>query len=387
MPKAGKFSLRSGFLIGLALLAAVLAGTQAWILLKPKLSFADPDVPFEVETLVSGLEHPWGMALLPQGGALISERAGRLRWADADWNLRPEPVAGLPEISPGGQGGLLDVALHPDFDQEPWVYIAYVAGEGDQVGTEVARGRWVNDRLEDAEVIFRLLPKSATRHHFGSRLAFDPEGYLYITLGDRGERDRAQDLNDHAGSVIRLYADGRLPEDNPFADREGTRPEIYSYGHRNIQGAAVHPETGALWIHEHGPQGGDEINIIRPGRNYGWPEVTYGAEYGTGLPIGDTEQPGMEQPLYYWDPSIAPSGMAFYRGDEFPEWRGDLLAGALKYQLLARLVLQGEEVAEEERYLQGVLGRIRAVRVGRDGAIYLLTDAASGELVRLTQGG
>jgi len=340
-----------------------------------------------VEIVAGGLSHPWGLAFLPDGRMLVTERPGRLRVV-ADGELDPRPVAGLPEVTARGQGGLLDVALHPEFDHNRLVYLAYVAAEaGDRsrLGTHVARGRLEGHRLADVEVIFRFRPKSSGGRHFGSRLVFDRQGYLYITLGDRGQKNRAQRLDDHAGSVIRLHDDGRAPGDNPFVGREGARPEIWSYGHRNVQGATLHPETGALWSHEHGPQGGDEINVVRKGVNYGWPAITYGVNYGTGTQIGDgTHKEGMAQPLYYWVPSIAPSGMAFYHGDRFPRWRGHLFVGALKDQLVARLEVEGEQrVRHEERFLRGVIGRIRAVVNGPDGYLYLLTDHPDGVIARL----
>jgi len=252
------------------------------------------------------------------------------------------------------------------------------------MGTAVARGRLEGMRLNDTEVLFRLAPKSSTSHHFGSRLVFDRQGHLFITLGDRGDRPRAQDLADHAGSVIRLNDDGSIPADNPLVGRTDARPEIYSYGHRNIQGASLHPESGRLWTHEHGPQGGDEINLPEAGMNYGWPVITYGVNYGIGTRIGEgTEKPGMAQPLYYWDPSIAPSGMAFYQGDAFPAWQGDLFVGSLKFRLLVRLRIQNGKVVHEERMLKGELGRIRDVRLGPDGLLYLLTDEDDGRLIRL----
>lgn len=346
-------------------------------------TFASKQAGFRVTEVAAGLEHPWGMAFLPDGRILVTERPGRLR-VIREGQLQSEPVTGLPEIAPRGQGGLLDVALHPRFSDNRLVYLSYsAAGEGG-VGTEVARGRLVGNRLDDLQVLFRMMPKSGTGRHFGSRLVFDGQGYLYITLGDRGERRRAQQPDDHAGSVIRLHADGRVPENNPFAGRPGWRPEKYTLGHRNMQGAALHPRTGLLWTHEHGPQGGDEVNVIRPGRNYGWPVITYGANYGSGSPIGEgTHKSGMEQPLYYWVPSIAPSGMAFYTGDAFPAWRGDLFVGALKDQMLVRLELDGERVVDEERLLKNAYGRIRDVAQGTDGLLYLLTDEADGQLLRL----
>ena len=252
------------------------------------------------------------------------------------------------------------------------------------MGTELARGRLAGHRLENVQVLFRQAPKGARGQHFGGRIVFDRAGYVYLTLGDRGEMQRAQRPDDHAGSVIRLHDDGRVPQDNPFVGRAGWKPEKFTLGNRNMQGAALHPQTGVLWTHEHGPQGGDEINVIRAGVNYGWPVITYGVNYGIGTRIGEgTRKEGMQQPLHYWVPSIAPSGMAFYTGDKFPRWKGDLFVGALRDQMLVRLKLDGEKVVSEERLLKGVLGRIRDVRAGPDGLIYLLTDESNGKLVRL----
>ncbi len=339
---------------------------------------------FRVVTMTRGLEHPWGLAFLPDGRRLVTERPGRLRLVAADGTLDPQPVTGLPTIAIHGQGGLLDVALHPGFAENGLIYLSYAArGEGG-VSTEAARGRLVDHRLENVEVLFRQQPKSSGGRHFGSRLVFDRQGYLYITLGDRGEQERAQKMDDLAGKIVRLHDDGRIPADNPFADRPGARPEIYSLGNRNVQGAALHPLTGELWAQEHGPQGGDEVNVIRAGRNYGWPVITYGVEYVVGTKIGEgTHKPGMEQPLHVWVPSIAPSGMAFYQGDRFPRWRGDLFVGALKDQMLVRLRFDGEKRVKEERLLKGVLGRIRDVRAGPDGYLYLLTDSPDGVIARL----
>ncbi len=336
-----------------------------------------------IAEIATGLEHPWGLAFLPDGRMLVTERPGRLR-VIKDGRLAAEPVAGLPPIEARGQGGLLDVALHPDFAENRLIYFSYAgSGEGG-VSTEVARGKLADDRLEDVQVIFRQQPKSKTGRHFGSRLVFDRAGYLYITLGDRGDRQRAQRPDDHAGSVIRLHDDGRIPADNPFIGKQGWQPEKFTLGNRNIQGAALHPRTGELWAHEHGPQGGDEINVIRAGVNYGWPVITYGVNYVIGTAIGEgTHKPGMAQPLYYWVPSIAPSGMTFYTGDRFPRWRGDLFVGSLKDRMLVRLSLDGEQVVGEERFLHDALGRIRDVRQGPDGLLYLLTDENDGALVRL----
>lgn len=363
---------------GFGFLCLVLAGSAL------AREFQSQEHRFRVVRMVEGLEHPWSLAFLPDGRMLVTERPGRLRVVGRDGRLDPAPIAGLPPISEHGQGGLLDVALHPQFAANRLVYLSYAGrGEGG-FGTEVARGRLSGNRLEHVEVLYRQLPKSGGGQHFGSRLVFDRAGYLYITQGDRGEMARAQKPDDDAGSVIRLHDDGRVPADNPFVGRAGWKPGKYTLGNRNIQGAALHPDTGMLWTHEHGPQGGDEINVIRAGVNYGWPVITYGVNYGTGTKIGEgTARPGMAQPLYYWVPSIAPSGMAFYAGEKFPGWRGDLFVGSLKFGLLARLRLDGEKVVKEERMLQGVLGRIRDVRAGPDGYVYLVTDEAKGVIARL----
>jgi glucose/arabinose dehydrogenase len=337
---------------------------------------------FRVATVASGLEHPWSVAFLPDGRMLVTEREGRMR-VIRDGKLEP-PLAGLPAVTPHGQGGLMDVALHPGFEKNAMIYWSFAARGADGVGTEVARGRLAGNRIEGAEVIFRQSPKGTTGRHFGSRLVFDRAGFLYITLGDRGEMERAQKPDDHAGSVIRLHDDGRVPKDNPFAGKAGWRPEKFTLGNRNMQGAALHPATGLLWTHEHGPQGGDEVNVIRAGVNYGWPVITYGVQYVVGTKIGEgTHKAGMAQPLHKWVPSIAPSGMAFYTGDRFPRWKTDLFVGALRDAMLVRLRLEGEKVVKEERLLKGTLGRIRDVRSAPDGYLYLLTDSSSGVLARL----
>ena len=284
------------------------------------------------ETVTDGLDHPWSLAFLPGGDMLVTERSGQLRLVKKNGELLAQPIAGLPPVRQHGQGGLLDVVLHPDFENNRWVYLSFAERGRGGVGTAVARGRLEGQALKDVEVIFRLSPKTGARQHFGSRLVFDRQGLLYVTLGDRGDRPRAQRLDDHAGSLIRIRDDGGIPGDNPFVGRSDARAEIYSYGHRNIQGAALHPESGEIWTHEHGPQGGDELNIPQPGVNYGWPVITYGVNYGIGTKIGEgTHKQGMAQPIHYWVPSIAPSGMAFYDGDKFPNWRGDLFIGSLKF--------------------------------------------------------
>jgi len=338
---------------------------------------------FRVVTLVRGLDHPWGLAFLPGGDMLVSERPGRLLRVDAK-TLQTRAIGGLPPIAAIGQGGLLDVALHPHFDSNQLVYLSFAGENDDGAGTEVARGRLSGDTLDNVEVIFTALPKSGGGRHFGSRLLFDTDGSLLITLGDRGDRPRAQDIGDHAGSVIRVNDDGSVPGDNPFVDTPGARPEIYTYGNRNVQGIALDPDSGTVWELEHGPQGGDELNILESGRNYGWPVITYGRNYVIGTKIGEgTHKEGMQQPLHYWTPSIAPSGMTLYTGDKFAAWRGNLFVGALKFRLLVRLEIADQKIVHEERMLEDVLGRIRDVRTGPDGYLYLLTDASDGLLVRL----
>lgn len=339
---------------------------------------------FRVVTLLTGLENPWSMAFLPDGRMLVTERAGRLRLVTRDFKLDPKPVEGLPEIVARGQGGLFDVVLHPDYAGNGWIYWAYNAPGPGGWGTALARGKLQGRRMTQVQVLFSMTPKTRSGQHFGGRIVFDRSGMVYLTLGDRGDMDRAQLFNDHAGSVIRLHDDGRVPADNPFVRRAGAKPEKWTLGNRNMQGAALHPKTGELWTHEHGPQGGDEVNVMRAGRNYGWPVITHGVNYGIGTKIGEGQaKPGMEQPLHLWIPSIAPSGMAFVNSARFPHWQGDLLVGALRGQMLVRLALDGEKVLREERMLEGRIGRIRDVRSGPDGFIYLLTDDSEGALLRL----
>jgi len=326
-----------------------------------------------VVTVTEGLDRPWGLAFLPDGRMLVTERPGRMRVVDRDGKLDPVPVAGLPRVDAQGQGGLLDVALHPKYRDNGWVYWSYAQrnASGDN-GTEVARGRLAGGpgawRMQGVEVIFRMAPKSNAAFHFGSRLAFDRQGFLYVTLGDRGAMARAQQIDDHAGKILRLTDDGKPAPGNPFLGDPKAAPEVFTLGHRNVQGAALHPVTGALWASEHGPQGGDELNVIKAGVNYGWPVITWGVNYGTGTRIGEgTEKPGMAQPVKYWVPSPALAGMAFYEGDRFPKWRGDVLIGALRGQSLIRVRLDGEKFVEDEFMLEGALPRVRDVRVGPDG--------------------
>lgn len=338
---------------------------------------------YTVETVVSGLEHPWSIDFLPDGRILVAEKPGRLRVIEND-KLLPEPVDGLPEIRAVGQGGLLDIAHDPDFKNNQIIYMSYSGPGKGGIGTEVVKAKLVGNKLADLKTVFTLLPKTDTGYHFGSRLLFDNDGKLYITLGDRGDRPRAQDLSDHAGSLIRINSDGSIPEDNPFINTANAKPEIYTYGNRNIQGIAKHPGTGEVWTVEHGPQGGDELNLMKPGVNYGWPVITYGKNYVIGTSIGEgTEKAGMAQPVHYWIPSIAISSLMFYTGDAFPEWKDNAFVGSLKFGQLARLEIEDNKVIKEERLLNGEFGRIRDVQQGLDGLIYLITDEPNGKLLLL----
>ena len=337
----------------------------------------------EVTTVAKGLEHPWALAFLPDGRMLVTERPGRLRYVTREGALS-DPIAGVPKVYAEGQGGLLDVVLDPAFTENATIYLSYAEPAADGTnGTAVARARLDGGTLADLQVIFRQQPKFRSNHHFGSRLVFARDGNLFVTTGERNsQRDLAQDLGTHIGKVLRITKDGAVPPDNPFVGRDGALPEIWSYGHRNIQGAVLHPETGELWTHEHGPRGGDEINVARAGRNYGWPVITYGREY-SGPAIGEgTAKAGMEQPLHYWVPSIAPSGMAYHDGRGHPAWKGQLFVGALAAAQLVRLELTPDgKIGAEERIAIGK--RVRDVREGPDGALYLLTDEDAGEILRV----
>lgn len=364
------------------LCAGVLIAILALVsVLRAETTFSSDQADFRVQVLAEGLDHPWGMAFLPDGGLLITERPGHLRLY-RDGALVDETISGIPEVWDSGQGGLLDVALHPGFPEQPWVYLSYARPGPGGAGTAVGRGRLEAGGLRDFEVLFDLPLKTGRGQHFGSRLVFDREGYLFVTVGERGERDRSQDPHDPAGSVLRIHDDGAIPADNPFADGTEGHPAVYSFGHRNPQGMALNPWSGEIWVQEHGPQGGDEVNITRPGGNFGWPVVTHGEEYGGGR-IGPAEKPGYVSPIFHWTPSIAPSGMAFYDGEAFPAWQGDLFNGSLKFRLVSRLELDGDEVVEEERFLEDDFGRIRDIEMGPDGLLYLLTDSGNGLLLRL----
>lgn len=369
-----------------AALAALLMGANAaWAVGQTQeLAVERSDrATFRVVTVAEGLEHPWAMAFLPDGRALVTERDGRLRLLDADGELSP-PLGGVPNVAARGQGGLLDVAVHPAFAENGLVYLSFAGPGAGGAGTEVVRGRLAGTALVDVEAIFSAEPKTGGGRHFGSRLAFAPDGTLFITTGDRGGySDNAQSTADHIGTVVRLNDDGSVPPDNPFVGTSGAKPEIFSYGHRNAQGLALRPGTSTLWSHEHGPRGGDEVNILKAGANYGWPAITYGIDY-SGRTISEfSSAPGMEQPVLYWDPSIAPSGMAFYDGEAFPEWQGDLFVGALSHTHLRRLELDGDRVVAQEILLDDLGERIRDVRQGPDGFLYVLTDSDDGRVLRL----
>lgn len=349
------------------------------------------DVAYEVVTVAEGLDKPWAIAFLPDGRMLVTEKPGRLRIITAAGEVS-EPVTGLPEVDARGQGGLLDVALDPDYAETKLIYWSYAQPqEGETNTTAVARGRLVEDeagaRVEGVRVIFQQAPAMASTMHYGNRLVFDREGRLLISLGERSilaGRVQAQDMNSALGKVVRINRDGSIPADNPFVGQDGVRPEIFASGVRNVQAAALHPNTGALWEIEHGARGGDELNIIEAGKNYGWPTIAYGLEY-SGKPIGEglTAKEGLEQPDYYWDPVIGPSGMIFYQGDLFPAWKDSLFVGALRDKQLVRLTLDGDRVVGEERLLSDLNARIREVDQGPDGAIYVATDSTEGKILKL----
>ncbi len=339
----------------------------------------------EIKEIARGLAFPWALAFLPDGRMLVTERPGTMRFIAADGALSA-PLAGVPDVYANGQGGLLDLALAPSFAQDATIFFSYAeAGEGGLAGTALAKARLADTRLENVEVLFRQEPKLSQGGHFGSRIVFDGQGHLFLTLGENQQRPTAQKLDHLQGKIVRLNLDGSIPADNPFAGREGARPEIWSYGHRNSQGAALHPATGQLWMSEHGPRGGDEINLPQPGANYGWPYATFGINY-SGEPIPEsvgTQIEGAELPRYYFERSPALSGMAFYFDDRFPPWQGSLFLGGLASRDLIRLQLDGEKVVVEERLLGNLGARIRDVRTGPDGFLYVLTDEADGKLLRI----
>ena len=363
--------------LGIAALVSVVVSGQT----NSKSAFHD----YRVVTVVDGLIQPWSIAFLPGGDTLITERPGRLRIL-RQGKLLPQAVEGIPKVFHSGQGGLLEVMPHPNFASNRLLYVSYSKpGVTDSDSrTALIRGRFENDRLTQVQEIFDAVSKG--RGHYSGKIAFDKNGHLFLSLGDRQvppegnlEAHPAQDLSNHHGKIVRLHDDGRVPADNPFVNRAGARPEIWSYGHRNVQGLAIHPETGDLWADEHGPQGGDELNLIQPGKNYGWPVIGYGVNYQTGLAIhGGTHRQGMEQPIRVWVPSIGISGLMIYNGDRFPQWRGNLFIGGMAGQQLSRLTLNGQRVINEETLVQQ-RGRIRDIRQGPDGYVYLVTDDRDGK--------
>ncbi len=333
------------------------------------------DQTFMIETVVKGLDIPWGMEFLPNGEMLINERDGRMLLHNKSGELIE--ITEVPDVVARGQGGLLDIELHPDYEMNGWIYFSYSCPSIEDAklsNTAVMRARLVGHKLVDKEKIFQALPYTDRRHHFGSKLEFDNEGYLYFSVGDRGNRDRnPQTLDNHCGKIHRIYDDGRIPKSNPFTNKKNAKGSIYSYGHRNPQGVCMHPETGEIWTDEHGPKGGDEINIIKKGKNYGWPVISFGINYNGTTFTNDTAKAGMEQPLLYWVPSIAPCGMTFVKGDRYPKWKNDILTGSLRFEYLHRVVLEGDKVIREEKLLEGI-GRVRNVEMSPDGYVYVAVE-------------
>jgi aldose sugar dehydrogenase len=335
-------------------------------------------------TVADGLDHPWSIAFLPDGEFLVTERSGKLLHIKPDG--KKTDISGMPEVHSRGQAGLFDVATAPDFISSGIIYLSYAGSGPGGNNTELVRAKVSLDEmlLMEKQVIFRASPKVSGNNHYGGRILFAPDGALFLTLGDRFEyRNEAQNTSNHLGAIVRLNPDGSIPADNPLKDKSDARPEIYSYGHRNVQGIALQPGTGLIWSHEHGPRGGDEVNILKAGANYGWPAVTFGEEYSGGKISDKTSAPGMEDPVLHWTPSIAPSGMTFYSGSHFPEWQGDIFLGALAGQHLRRLKVQGTKIIGEEILMEGIRERIRDVRSGPDGFLYILTDSSAGRLIRL----
>ncbi|MCU1729415.1 PQQ-dependent sugar dehydrogenase [Pseudomonas sp. 7P_10.2_Bac1] len=369
-------------------LAASLLSLTAHAQVGQEQTFKSELGPVTATTVAQGLDHPWALAFLPgRQGMLITELAGNLRWVSPEGKVSA-PISGVPQVWAKGQGGLLDVVLSPDFANDRMVYLSFAeAGKDGKAGTAVGRGRLSDDlsKLTDFKVIFRQEPKLSTGNHFGSRLVFDRDGYLFIALGENNQRSTAQDLDKLQGKVVRIYPDGRIPDDNPFVGQQGARPEIWSYGHRNQQGAALNPWTGTLWTHEHGPKGGDEINLIERGKNYGWPIATHGIDYSS-KPIPEAKGKiveGTVAPHHVWEKSPGISGMTFYDGERFKPWQHNMFIGALADKDLIRLQLDGDKVVHEERLLGGLKARIRDVRQGPDGYLYVLTDEADGGLYRV----
>ena len=376
-------------LLIVAVAAAICATTRADAALEP----ARPPPPqparviktgYKVIEIAKGLDHPWSMAFLPDGSILVTERIGRLRLIQGGW-LRPEPISGVPAVHTGSQAGLFDIVLHPKFVQNNIVYLTYAAGTKAANGTQVARARFDGRALQDLHVIFKAMPLKDTDNHYGGRMAFLPDGTFALTIGEGFEyREKAQDLTSDLGKIVRLNEDGSVPQDNPFVGQASVRPEIYSWGHRNEQGLIFDAQSGRLYETEHGPRGGDELNIIVAGKNYGWPVITYGMDYSGAYVSPYTQRAGLEQPVIYWTPSIAPSGLAMYHGDKFPAWRDDLFVGALAFKHLRRIHLDERgNVIDQEQLLNDLHWRIRDVRTAPDGYLYVCTDDADGRVLRI----
>lgn len=336
---------------------------------------------YKIDTLTADLKNPWGMTFLPNNDLLVTERDGEIR-VIRNGALLGTKISGVPEVYANGQGGLFEIELHPRYEENGWLYISYAAPGNGGGNTAIMRARLEGFDLVEKEVIFQAEPFLSGGNHFGGRMQFDREGYLYFSVGERGRQENAQTLQNHSGKILRIEDDGATPSDNPFLGDNGAKPEIFTYGNRNPQGMVIHPATGEIWTHEHGPMGGDEINIIKPGTNYGWPEATYGKNYNGTTITEFTSKPGMADPLHYWVPSIAPCGMSFVNSDKYPEWNGNLLVGSLKFRYVARLELDGEKVVHEEKILEN-LGRIRAITQGPDGLIYVSTEGP-GMVVRIS---
>jgi glucose/arabinose dehydrogenase len=380
----GSSHMKTLVLAALASAAAAAAATAAWGA-APTFRSSAGDI--AVETIASGLGNPWALAFLPDGRMLVTERPGRLRIVSREGVLSP-PVSGVPKVFASGQGGLHDAILDRDYAANRSIYFCFAEPTSGGARTALARAKLIDEgtpRLEEVKIIFRQEGLLSNGNHFGCRIVQARDGNLFLTMGDHfGPRDQAQNLANHLGKIVRITPDGAVPPDNPFVGKPGAKPEIWSYGHRNSQGAALHPQSGKLWEHEHGPRGGDEINIPAAGKNYGWPVIGFGIDYNGARIHEATSKSGMEQPVYYWVPSIAPSGMAFYSGAAFPAWRGNLFVGALAGKALVRLEVEGEKIAKEERLLTAMGERIRDVREGPDGALWLITDNPAGRILRIT---
>lgn len=336
---------------------------------------------YSIDTVARGLDVPWGIAFLPNGDMLVTERSGQLFLFSG--GILKSMITGVPEVMAKGQGGLLDIVLHPDYKNNGWIYISYSQKATDENGgnTAIFRSKLKGNQLTEHQEIFKAMPNTNSGVHFGCRMVFDDEGYLFFTIGERGEKSNAQKLTNHCGKVHRIFDDGRIPPDNPFVNQQGAMPTIYSYGHRNPQGIDIHPVTRQIWVNEHGPRGGDEINIVSKGKNYGWPEITFGINYDGTVITKETAKPGMEQPVFQWTPSIGPSSMKFVTGDRYPGWKGDLLNGSLSFKYLERVHLEGGRVTEQEKLLENA-GRVRHVVIGPDGYIYVAIESP-GTVVKL----